>query len=310
MTAPTTTPNLTLYDIAFKPPVESTTCAPNPWKSRYALNFKSIPYKTVWVPLPDIASVRRSLNVPASRNFADGKDFHTLPVLTDASIKDCAPIGDSFDIAIHLQTHYPDAGPSDNTANNNLFPADTPLDFSYSTGQEFYAPLSKRSESDPVLAAYARFNTHVDAAFSAHVQLAIHGMPLDPATAEETKAEFLRRAGMDDWEALGVKGEARRPLMESFRGALEGLAKLWGENDGPFVRGEEACYADFIVGGWLRMMGGMLPGDEWEEVKGWFGGFLGGWMGRWAVWGGCLIYLLWGGDGEWKGRWNGGMDCG
>ncbi|PLB37949.1 uncharacterized protein BDW47DRAFT_131798 [Aspergillus candidus] len=272
----TTTPNLTFYDIAFKPPVESTTCAPNPWKSRYALNFKSIPYKTVWVPLPQIATVRRSLNVPASRSFADGKDFHTLPVLTDASIKDCPPIGDSFDIAIHLQTHYPDAGPSDNTAHNNLFPADTPLNYTYTVGPQVFAPLSKRSESDPVLAAYARFNTSVDAAFSAHVQLAVHGMPLDPATAEETKAEFLRRAGMDDWEALGVKGEARRAVIDSLRGALEGLAGLWeGNGGGPFVRGEEACYADFVVGGWLRMFGGMLPRDEWEEVKGWFGGVFG-----------------------------------
>ncbi|PLN78019.1 hypothetical protein BDW42DRAFT_148095 [Aspergillus taichungensis] len=272
----TSTPSLTFYDIAFRPPVETNTCAPNPWKSRYALNFKAIPYKTTWVALPSIGSVRRSLNVPPSRTFADGTEFHTLPVLTDASIPDCPPIGDSFDIAIHLQTHYPDAGPnSEDKSKNDLFPADTPLNYTYETNAQFYAPLSKRSESDPVLAAYARFNTHVDAAFSTHVALVVLGMPLDPATAEETKAEFLRRAGMDDWEALGVKGEARRAMIESLKGALEGLAGLWGGSEGPFVRGEEACYADFVLGGWLRMFGEMLPRSEWEEVAGWFGGVFG-----------------------------------
>lgn len=279
MTTPTPTPSLTFYDIAFRPPVESTTCAPNPWKSRYALNFKNTPYKTTWVALPDISPLRRSLNVPASRKFADGTEYHTLPLLTDASIPGCAPIGDSFDIAIHLQTHYPHSGPSGSSSSKDLFPPDTPLDYTYTTSAKFLAPLSERSESDPVLARYARFNTHVDAAFSAHVALAVHGMPLDPATAEETKAEFLRRAGMDDWEALGVKGEARRAMIDSLRGALEGLAGLWGGSgsgrEGPFVRGEEACYADFVVGGWLRMFRGMLPAEEWEEVAGWFGGLFG-----------------------------------
>ncbi|KAF8941926.1 hypothetical protein BGZ47_007039, partial [Haplosporangium gracile] len=92
---------LVFYDVAMRPPFTTTCCAANPWKSRYALNFKKVPYSTSWVQLPDITKVRRALGVPASRKFADGTDFYTLPMLSDPTHG--AIVGDSFDIAIYLQ---------------------------------------------------------------------------------------------------------------------------------------------------------------------------------------------------------------
>ncbi|PWY70294.1 hypothetical protein BO94DRAFT_578954 [Aspergillus sclerotioniger CBS 115572] len=175
---------LTYYDIAMRPPVSKTCCSPNPWKSRMALNFKSLPYTTTWVPLPAIPKVRRNLDLPACRKFADGTDFHTLPILTDPNTD--TKIGDSFDIATYLQTTYPTSGTGD------LFPPQT-LDFV--PRQEFaqLIPLSEQSAGE--YEEYARFNRNVDAVFTAHVVLAVQGMPLDPATEEETKREFVRRAG-------------------------------------------------------------------------------------------------------------------
>jgi len=38
------------YDIASDKPLR--TFAPNPWKTRLALNFKGIPYRTEWVRIP------------------------------------------------------------------------------------------------------------------------------------------------------------------------------------------------------------------------------------------------------------------
>lgn len=253
------------YDIAMRPPVAATCCAPNPWKSRLALNFKDIPHSTSWVQLPDITKVHRGLGVPASRKFADGTDFYTLPMLSDPSTNSI--IGDSFDIAAYLQKSYP------NSVAGNLFPPQT-LDFVFGHDLALLAPLSERKEGE--FDEYARFNTNVDAAFSAHVPLMIHGMPLDPTTAEATKAEFVRRAGVTSWDDFAVSGEEREKLKNSFRDVLGDLAKLFlRDSSGPFLLGKQASYADFIVGGWLWMIRGTLPDDEWEEARDWYGGVFG-----------------------------------
>ncbi|CAL5865867.1 uncharacterized protein PFLUO_LOCUS73 [Penicillium psychrofluorescens] len=257
---------ITFYDIALAPPVEKTACSPNPWKTRYALNFKKTPYKTRWVPLPDISSVRGALNIPASRKFADGSPYHTLPVVSDPATGRI--VGDSFEIATYLQEQYPSSGAGD------LFPMQE-LGYVFGQDLELFAPIAEAEAAEGNLAAYAKFNTNVDAAFSAHAQLVVQGFPLDPATAEESKAEFSRRAGVP-WEAMSVSGEKRGELLRSFEETLGGIARFYNRDaSGPFLLGSRASYADFIVGGWLRMNRGMLSGEEWEALKGWHGGVFG-----------------------------------
>ncbi|RAL13857.1 uncharacterized protein BO97DRAFT_469511 [Aspergillus homomorphus CBS 101889] len=272
-TTSTTTPtphpsnSLTFYDIALRPPVEKNCASPNPWKARLALNFKNIPYKTTWVPQPDIPKLRRSLQVPAVRQFADGSDFFTLPLLHDPSTDSL--VGDSFDIAVYLQKTYPDAGAGD------LFPTQT-LDYTFAQDPTLVVPLTQSRDSSPQFAEYARFNVNVDAAFTAHVQLTVQGFPFDPETEEAVKAEFVRRAGVSGWEDFALEGEARVKMLEAFRETLGGLGKLFARDpSGPFLLGARASHADFIVGGWLRMFRVMLPESEWVQVAGWHGGLFG-----------------------------------
>ncbi|KHN99834.1 Thioredoxin-like fold protein [Metarhizium album ARSEF 1941] len=254
-----------LYDIAHRPPVTETCCSPNPWKSRLALNFKGLPYSTSWVGMPDISKVRRSLGEPAGRQFADGTDFYTLPIIQDAATG--ATVGDSFDIAVYLQRTYPDSGAG------HLFPKQT-LDYAFVQSAAFPVPLSERPDGG--FPDYARFNTNVDAAFTTHVPLMVDGLPLDPATADETRAEFVRRAGVSSWDDFSLTGEAREELTGSFRRTLGDLARLFLRNtDGPFLLGQQASYADLIVGAWLRMAQITLPKPEWEEVRQWHGGVFG-----------------------------------
>jgi glutathione S-transferase len=56
-------------------------------------------------------------------------------------------------------------------------------------------------------------------------------------------------------------------------GRLGGLFKKVEE--GPFLVGAKATYADIIVGGWLRMFSRTLPEGEWEQVRGWHDGLFG-----------------------------------
>lgn len=256
---------MTFYDIALAPPIQKSACSPNPWKTRYALNFKNTPYKTTWVPLADISSVRGAFNIPASRKFADGSPYHTLPVLSDPATGRI--LGDSLEIATYLQKQYPSSGAGD------LFPPQE-LGFVFGRDLELHAPIAEAAVEGHI-AAYAKFNTNVDAAFSAHAQLGVQEFPFDPATAEENKAEFSRRIGVP-WEMLGISGEERGKLLRSFEETLGGLASLYNRDaSGPFLIGDRASYADFIVGGWLHWARGTLPGEEWKALKGWHNGIFG-----------------------------------
>lgn len=256
---------IVFYDIAMRPPVEKNCCGVNPWKTRLALNFKNVPYKTSWVPLPDIAKVRRSLKVPACRKFADGSDFFTLPIIEDPATGSL--LGDSFDIAVYLQNTYPNSGAGD------LFPPQT-LDYVFTPA--FASPVPLSDCRDGEYSEYAKFNTSVDDAFTAHTQLTIQCFPFDPATEEISKAEFARRVGVSSWDDFTLAGEARRKVMDSFRDTLGGLAKVFlKDTSGPFILGTRASYADIIVGGWLRLMQATLPSSEWEELRNWHGGLFG-----------------------------------
>lgn len=256
---------IVFYDIAMRPPVEKNCCGVNPWKTRQALNFKNVPYKTSWVPLPDIAKVRSSLKVPACRKFADGSDFFTLPIIEDPATGSL--VGDSFDIAVYLQKTYPNSGAGD------LFPPQT-LDYVFTPAFASPVPLSECRDSE--YSEYAKFNTSVDDAFTAHTQLTVQCFPFDPATEEISKAEFARRVGVSSWDDFTLVGEARRKVMDSFRDTLGGLAKVFlKDTSGPFILGTRASYADIIVGGWLRLMRVALPSSEWEELRSWHGGLFG-----------------------------------
>ncbi|KAJ7061852.1 hypothetical protein C8F01DRAFT_1369296 [Mycena amicta] len=206
------------YDIASGPPV--TGYAPNPWKARYALNFKRVHYKTEWVELPQVASVRQKLECPPVRRHADGSAFYTLPMIQDPSTGKI--VGDTFEIAEYLDEVYPDAP--------RLIPPST-------------------------TALHRAFNAYVDKIFTEGiVLLCVHGLPFNPETAETSKADFVRRAGVASWEDLTLRGADRTRRLEQFREALGGLATFYVDEDEPFLEG--------------KMLKASL--EEWREVRMWY----------------------------------------
>ncbi|KAI0112526.1 hypothetical protein GGR51DRAFT_507382 [Nemania sp. FL0031] len=223
------------YDISLCPP--SRPHAPNPWKTRYALNFKRANFVTKWVDLSEVTSTRKSLGADPVRFFADGEPFYTLPVIKDPS--DNKVVGDSFDIAVYLDKKYPDA----------------PRLFRHSIG------------------LYAAFNAHIDSIFPTGGLLFSKGMRFNPETEEQVKAEFCRRAGVKSWDELTISEEERRKVLSSYRVALGEAAKYFRFSDGPFIGGKEPDYADIIIGGWLMFLSLIVP--EWEEIRTWHGGVWG-----------------------------------
>ncbi|KAF2871062.1 hypothetical protein BDV95DRAFT_573169 [Massariosphaeria phaeospora] len=251
---------LILYDISS--PLQPRSYAPNPSKARLALGFKGVPFKTTFVDILDIADLRKGLGCPATRKFDDDSDYYTLPMLRDPSGR---VVGDSFDVASYLEETYPDTG-------GCLLPPNAHgLDYeSPNKDTAFFAPLSANQESK--YTGYAKFNTHIDATFSAHVVLVAQYMPFNPATAEAAKALFVQRAHLNSWDDLCIKGETREQIKTAFKEALTSLAQLFMVHDGPYLEGERATYADLIVGGWLNMLSITMPASEWEEFRTWHSG--------------------------------------
>ncbi|KAJ7091030.1 hypothetical protein C8R44DRAFT_817650 [Mycena epipterygia] len=268
---------LVLYDIATHP--QHTPYAPNPCKTRYALNFTKAPYRTEWVEIPDIHAVRTALRCPASRKFLDGSDFYTLPMLQDTTPGAEFVLGDSLDIACYLASRTAAWG------GGALFPVDSTrhgLDYSSPHIHDAMSvvPLSAREATTPDLADYARFNTHVDATFTTYVTLTSQNMALafPPASAARTKAVFAQRAGVPSWDDLmGFLGDAEKHkgIFRAFETGIAGLANLYAQKEGPFLEGQTPSYADLVVGGWLRMFSQFMEQDEWAEFCTWHGGVFG-----------------------------------
>lgn len=114
----------------------------------------------------------------------------------------------------------------------------------------------------------------MDTLFTQRVVLFIHGIPLNPVTANFSKATFCERAGVDDWERLTVRGEERVKMLEDFKKALGELAELYNRNTkGPFLEGPTPSYADLIVGAWLSFV--KATSKEWEDIQTWHDGIFG-----------------------------------
>jgi len=238
--APTSSADIIFYDIAPGPPVRP--FAPNPWKARYALNFKGADYVTEWVDLSQVKATRQKLGAAPVRFFADGEPFYTLPVIRDTSTETETVVGDSFDIAVHVEKKYPNA------------------------------PSLFRNGS---IGLYAAFNTQIDDLFFHGVALCPVGFPFNPETEAECKAEMCRRAGIEKFEDLLLPEEGRRKVLAGLESALGGVAKFYrfspDADDSPFMGGsEEADYADIILGSWLMFFSQTVP--EFTEMRTWHGG--------------------------------------
>ncbi|KAF8515792.1 hypothetical protein BU17DRAFT_93208 [Hysterangium stoloniferum] len=102
-------PKITLFDISSfcKPQAWS----PNTWKARLVLNYKQIPYKTVWVSFPDIEDTLKNIGGKPTGfkpNKGGNAPLYTLPAILDESGDTPVVIADSLAIAEYLDAKYPE----------------------------------------------------------------------------------------------------------------------------------------------------------------------------------------------------------
>ncbi|KAK7450584.1 hypothetical protein VKT23_012893 [Stygiomarasmius scandens] len=211
--------------------------SPNTWKTRYSLNFKGIPYKTVWIEYPDIEKTLKELGIAASATKADGKTPHyTLPAIYDPSTK--TGLTESLAIAEYLDKKYPDK----------------PLLIPRGTTALHKAWITSLV---PVLGTLRQFTLPRTAEI------------LNPSSEEyfrRTRREMLQMS----LEEFLPKGEKK---IEEWSKVEAGLGRLdaWYKKEDTLVMGDEACFADFALGGflvWVRIIFGK-DSQEWKDLSSW-----------------------------------------
>ncbi|KAK4551412.1 hypothetical protein LTR86_011178 [Recurvomyces mirabilis] len=243
---------IVFYDIASKQPL--TTFGPNPWKTRLALNFKGLPYKTQWVQMPDISRVREELGIPANRTLPDGTPYHTLPAMNDN--------------ALHLDSAHPDTPRLFRPDTHGLtaaFNAYVDGIFTKHVGLSTKMPFDAAVEEE-VMAIFAKRAgvEKLDDVQPSEEERKSLLSSFQSGLGELAKA-YQHTGGTTDWiwRPNGTD-QAQRQRPPAGRKGTEIQ-----------LDGDEFVYADFIVGAWLKMMEGSIPDSEWQLVREWHGGIWG-----------------------------------
>ncbi|KAJ3557152.1 hypothetical protein NP233_g11818 [Leucocoprinus birnbaumii] len=95
---------ITLYDLAGRDPNKC--WSSNVWKARYVLNYKKLPYRTIYLGLEEVDGIIKEAGIPPSRLKPDGTPLHTVPSIIDDATGE--RVTDSYSIAEYLDKQYPD----------------------------------------------------------------------------------------------------------------------------------------------------------------------------------------------------------
>ncbi|KAJ7146362.1 hypothetical protein C8R44DRAFT_757257 [Mycena epipterygia] len=229
---------ITLYDIASTVPGQA--WSPNTAKTRYALNFKGIPYKTVFLEYLEIEPLCKKIG---AKPTTDKEPYYTLPVIYDPSTD--TAVSDSIDIAHYLDATYPDLP--------RLMPAGTAA-FHYAFAEAYSTTL---------------------------YPLYTYALPATLPILNLASQDYFRRTREKLFgqrlEDVVPTGDRHIHTWKKLKEAFE-LVDGWIRKNGPdskYLMGENVCYADIIVAGYLRWAKVVLGKEQWEEISSWHGG-------RWA----------------------------
>ncbi|EPQ54410.1 hypothetical protein GLOTRDRAFT_61485 [Gloeophyllum trabeum ATCC 11539] len=227
---------IVLYDLPRKDP-ESGPWSPNTLKTRLALKYKGLPFKTVWLEYPDIVAECKKIGAPPTGAQPDGSPFYTLPVIYDPSTKKA--VADSYAIAEYLDATYP--------TDRQLMPAGT---------EGLHA------------AFYSAFDNH-----GFFPLVFVYG-PLIPTILNPPSEEYFRRTKKETLEQMAQteQDEALRKGKAGFD-VIQG----WYEKAGKgklFLMGDTPSWADIVVASTLASARNILGrhSEAWKAISEWHGG--------------------------------------
>ncbi|KAF8498464.1 hypothetical protein BU17DRAFT_102991 [Hysterangium stoloniferum] len=237
--------SVTLYDL---PGRDGKSWLPMSVRIRDVLDYKGIPYNTVWLEYPDIEPTLRVLGAAPTNVKQDGNPFYTVPVISDSIHKavtgEPTIVSDSWNIAIYIEETFPNK-PA-------LFP-----------------PGSRGLQS--------LFQEHI----LKNIHLAFHVTIIVPMhqNLNERSAVYFREKReayyQKKLEAMGPVGsQSWQDAWDKAERELTSLSDILDKNgkERLYVMGDKITYADFILASVLETIIKFAP-EQWEKkVKHWNNG--------------------------------------
>lgn len=213
----------------------------------FILNYKRLPYRTVWVEFPDVEATLRSVGALPSAVRSDGRPLYTLPVIVDPLRSPMAPevLSNTNKIAEYLESTYParPVFPEGSRALQTLFV--------HYIQEVFARPLL------PIM------------------------VPLSHQRLPERSQSHFR--GMPGYSSPGgiistslppgpQREQAWQAVHEQFDFLAMILDKNSGDGDRTVAMGRELTYADFALCSVLIWIERMAAHDGWSRIRQWNGG--------------------------------------
>ncbi|KAE8449363.1 hypothetical protein EG329_008264 [Mollisiaceae sp. DMI_Dod_QoI] len=209
-----TEPEIVLYDLAC---TKNVCFSPVVWRIRLMLNYKRIPYKTIFLEFPDIEPTLKGLGLVPSESPSGVKNKYTVPAIQHVPTN--TYIMDSFPIAQFLESTYPDP------------------------------PVPLASELGAEIETQAR--AVVGKIFRTSV------MPREINILSPRAQEYFRRTReamlgrrLEDLLDLDKEEQSWNAASDSIRAVGELMRTH--KADGPFVLGAQPSYTDFFIAGSLQ----------------------------------------------------------
>ncbi|KAL0961168.1 hypothetical protein HGRIS_006140 [Hohenbuehelia grisea] len=204
---------------------------------RFSLNYKGLPYKTVWVEYPDIEKVSKEIGAAPTSTKADGQPRYTLPAIHDPATG--TTLSDGPTIAAYLDAQYPDTP--------TLLPAGT-------------------------AALQAAFNY----AFSGGLGgIGNFVRPTVYTILNPRSQEYFRRTREQLFgkrlEDVAPVGEAREREWEKIKADFDRMDGWILKSGGEFVMGNTISWADITIAStliWFKRVFGENSG-EWKVIVSW-----------------------------------------
>ncbi|KAF8628760.1 hypothetical protein AX15_003733 [Amanita polypyramis BW_CC] len=216
--------------------------SPNTQKTRFTLNYKRIPFTTVWWEFNEIESKSKELGIHPTGKKADGSPLYTVPAIYDPTTKKY--IANSILIAEYLDKQYPDSP--------RVIPDGTvALQHAYGTA---FSP---------------KFRVAYPLLFDAELKI------LNPPSAKYFRGKFETDGKTIEEKAL--KGDERREQWIKVKESLSDVAGWIQKSSGPFLGGHKPVFSDFETAGWLFFLRAVLGKDSefWQDFLTWNDGYLG-----------------------------------
>ncbi|KAF8074142.1 glutathione S-transferase [Lyophyllum atratum] len=230
---------ITLYDIPFEVPGKA--YSPNTWKTRLCLNYKGIPYQTVWLEYLDIEPLCKKIGASPTE-VREGVPLYTLPVIHDPSTG--AVVADSAVIAQYLDASYPDTP--------TLFPPGT-----YALQHAFIDAFMYE------LAALWQFVVPVPARhFMSPAAVEYYRKAKEPAFGKK----------LEDMTPVGKERDEEWAKVKMGFEVIEGWFKQSEADGGPYLLGANIAFVDLAVVSFMMAFKKTLGAESesgWKDVNEW-----------------------------------------